>query len=275
MDLVSDYQGISIVSRPMDQVQDYPAATVPAAYVEVYWRARNPDDPATAWIQGPTVSPVASVEIPYNPSVDKNVEIAPMPYSAAGIPGYSSIDDCFADVGQTLIHQRETDAPVIGQMGDATTDAVTIGVSNYTSFARQRRVKIATAIDGSGHLVTPMITIFDSTPDAPPAFIDFSRGTGPQTIYVAVSHSSGDGTRWTPDSNILMLTFASSEGTASRAVEHLETLIRDGATVTYSVKEEEYEKNFIVVVNAAALQFAGVCAERLASAERNLKGVNQ
>jgi hypothetical protein len=213
MDLVSDSAGINIVSRPMDEVQDYPDASVPAAYVVIYWRARNPGDPATAWTQGPTVSPVATVEIPYNPAVDKNVEIAPMPFSASGTPRYSSIDDCFAEIGQTHLHQREMDAPLIGQVGDATTDFVTVGVSGYSNFARQRRVKIATALDGSGHLVTPTLTTFDSTPNSPPPYLDFERGTGPQTIYVAVAHSSGNGTVWTPDSNILTLAFASSDGT--------------------------------------------------------------
>lgn len=210
MDLVSSYEGICVVSRCWDAPGDYPVPNAQTAYVKVYWRVRNPGEAASAWNEGPTVAPNGSGAIPYNPASDRNVEIALMPYSASGNPAFASVEEAYS---AALLHQRETEAPVIGQHSDATTEDATVGVSGYSPFARQRRVKIATALDGSGHLVAPTVTVFDSTPNAPPPWIDFTRGSGPQTIYVAVAHSSGDGTHWTPDSNILTLTFASAEGT--------------------------------------------------------------
>lgn len=203
--------GANIVGRPQARLAWYPSATAPAAQVAVYWLELNKPVSAARLIG--TFAPGQEGSALYNPATDQDVWLFTISYSASGTPSHSSLADAFRETKVLLSHQRETDAPTIGQMGDATTESVTVGVSNYSGFARKRRVKIATALTGGGALSSPTITIFDSTPDAPPPFIDFARGTGPQTIYVAVAHSSGDGTRWTPESNILTLTFASAEGT--------------------------------------------------------------
>lgn len=205
MDLiVKDSGGHNVVAREQAMPEYLPAATVDAARVRLF--IRNADEPeqdereiAGHFGRGSQVS------IPFNPVRDRNLVIRAVPYSAFGTPGQS--------VSATLLHQRETEVPVIGQATDATTEDVQVGVSNYSPFARQRRVKIATALDGSGHLVDPTETIIDYGAQTPPDFITVTRGTGPQTVYVAVAHRGGPDSPWTPDSNIIPLTFASSEGT--------------------------------------------------------------
>jgi hypothetical protein len=203
--------GQNVVLRPAARAPWYEEATVDAAEVEMFKQHINPE--TGAFVGAPTplgrFPAVGPVIIEHNPQTDRDVIIYAMPYSAEGAAGYSDL----RHATQVYVpFQRETTAPEIGQMGDATTEDVTVGVSGYSTFARLRRVRIASALDGSGHLVSPAETVFDSTPDAPPPYVDITRGAGPQTIYVAVAHSSGAG-RWTPDSNVLTVTFASADGT--------------------------------------------------------------
>lgn len=201
--LLKPCTGASLILRPQDRPAYYPAATTEAAYVIVYWRVRRTDGTLDAWHEHDTVTPTAQTTIHHNPNEDQLIDVALMPYSASGVPGYATIEDAFA---ATAVLQRETNAPVIGQLGDATTDTATIGVTGFTNFAHKRRVRKATSLVG-GQLSNPTEEIFDSGTDTVPAYIDVLRQTGdPSTIYITVAHSSG--TVWTPDSNILALTFA-------------------------------------------------------------------
>ena len=100
----------------------YPDPSVPCAYVEIYWRARNADEPASPWTYADTIAPTGSIKIPYDPDLDRDVEIAPMPYSANGTPAFATIEHAFETIGETLAHQRETNAPTIGQNSPATAD---------------------------------------------------------------------------------------------------------------------------------------------------------
>jgi hypothetical protein len=234
MDLVSSYEGVNIVSRVWDLPNDYPSPNSPTAYVKLYWRVRAPGEPVTAWNEGPTVSPTAVGRIHFNPDADKNVEVAPMPYSALGTPGFSSIEDAF---NATLIVQRETDAPVIGQNSPSTADTVEIGITGFTRFARFRRATISANADMSAPLA---VLSFDSANYAAhelPRYLTLSRQIGvltteggseleteggstvtveddaatlPLTIYITVAHSGGSA--WTPESNVLEVTFAGADG---------------------------------------------------------------
>lgn len=213
MDLViEDSDGQNIVAREMGEPDWLPEATVDAHEVEVFVQEV---DTATGGLVSALrplgrFHPEALVSFQNTPASDRTLRVFVRTYAADGTPDSPTLRA--AGTQASVLFQRETAAPVIGQQGDATTDFVTVGVSGFSSFARLRRVKIATALDGAGHLVAPTETIFDSTPDAPPPYIDLTRGAGPQTIYVAVAHSSGGG-RWTPDSNVLTVTFAAAEGT--------------------------------------------------------------
>src|ERR1044071_2345488 len=195
MDLViADSGGENIVAREMGVPDWMPDATVEAHEVEVF---AQEVDRATGGLVGARRSlgryaPDAKLVIENKQTADRDVRVFAMPYSADGAAGFTSLTDA---TQLTVLVQRETAAPEIGQGGDATTESATVGVRGYTPFARARRVRIASALDGSGHLATPYLfeEVFDSTPDAPPREIDITRGAGPQTVYVAVAHSSGAG----------------------------------------------------------------------------------
>ncbi|MGI8654209.1 MAG: hypothetical protein ACR2LC_03205 [Pyrinomonadaceae bacterium] len=206
--LLKPCTGANLILRPQDRPAYYPAPTTEAAYVIVYWRVRRTDGTIDAWHEHDRVAPTAQTTIHHNPNEDQLIDVALMPYSASAVPGYATIEDAFA---ATAMLQRETGAPVIVQAGDATTDNAPVGVSGYTSFAIKRRVRKATALV-NGQLSNPIEMIFDSSPDTVPPYVDIYKMAGdPSTIYVAVAHSSG--TAWTPDSNIIMITFATASTT--------------------------------------------------------------
>lgn len=198
--------------------------------------ARNASEPAPAWKYAGTIAPGGAIEIPYNPDLDRDVEVAPMPYSASGQPAFSSIDHAFEFIGQTLPHQRETNAPVIGQNKAAQIDNVEIGITNFTRFARLRRVTISDQPDMSNVIKVLYFTSQDYIDRELPRYFTLLRSTSgditaedgtaltteagnhlqteagtsvlPATVYLTVAHSGG--TAWTPESNILPVTFAGS-----------------------------------------------------------------
>jgi hypothetical protein len=139
---------------------------------------------------------------------------------------------------------RETDACAIGQNAPATPGSVEIGITGFTIFARQRRVTVSTNADMSG---PNLVVLFDSDDYASrelPRYFTLSREAGlltteggsellaedgsqlsaedslaalPRTVYVTVAHSGG--AVWTPESNILEVTFAAGDGTGGSAGE--------------------------------------------------------
>jgi hypothetical protein len=249
MDLVSTYGGVNIVSRCWDQPNDYPDPAAPTAYVKLYWRVRAPGDPATAWQEGPTVSPVGSGTIHFNPDVDQYVEVAPMPYSARGTPGYSSIEDAF---NATLMLQREPDAPTIGLNSNATVDKAEIGITGFTRFARFRRLRVwaeagmvtllrEVLLDSGDYASRELPRYFvlsrtanvlrneDGTPllneDGTPLLAEDTSGALPATVYVTVAHSGGN--IWTPESNVLQITFASGDGSTVGSSGSFDPIPRD------------------------------------------------
>jgi hypothetical protein len=213
MDIISKAAGCNIVSRCFALPPVYPNPTTVVAYVEIYWRARNADDPASAWKLADVISPTGVIEVEYDPATDKNVEVAPMPYSASGTPSYASIDDAFASIGQTLTHQRETLAPTVTQASAATNDTITLVVTGYSPYAVRRKVRVA---DNSG--MTTNLTEEITTADANglPSAVVLNRtdgGTGTKTIYVRVSHSSSHAGAFGAESPAQGVTFANSGGT--------------------------------------------------------------
>lgn len=197
---IKDSGGVNIIVREQVLPRYYPAPTTDVAYIML---SKDEADaaPGSGQKYGP-FKPGQMVKIDFNPVQDRNPIVRGMSYSASGVPHCATWSDA---VAATVLFNRETAAPVIGQYGDATTDTMTIAVSGFTPYAHKRRVRRATSLSG-GALVSPTEEIFDSGMDTVPDFIDIMKHTGETTIYVAVAHSSG--TAWTPDSNILAIRFA-------------------------------------------------------------------
>jgi hypothetical protein len=173
--------------------------------------------------------------VPLNPDRDENVILHLISKSADGTPSVSNLEDA---VQVTLLFRRETGAPVIGVV-EATPERVRIGITGFTRFARLRRVRIY-----SDEALTTLVTtlLFESEDYAArelPRYLDLSRFLAstvttqgeaaitteggeelvteeegavlPATVWVTVAHSGGNG--WTPESNVLKVTFAGGGGT--------------------------------------------------------------
>ncbi len=162
--------GKNIVCRPMARRQWYPAASVNPAQVEVYWRYDN--EPAAAARLIGRYGVGQEVSFQHNPLEDRNLIFSTISIAPDGTRSVRELADA---VEAPLVFQRETEAPVIGQNGDATTDSVTIGVSGFKKFARMRRLRIADALTGGGALDSPTEQIFDTGDQPMPSYIDIAR----------------------------------------------------------------------------------------------------
>jgi hypothetical protein len=163
--------GANIVVRPQALPRWSPAATVDPVQVEVWWREIADDGRVGAWVKLDSFAPGAKGSMPYNPALDRNVEFSLISVSAAGVKSVMHPDD---GVRATMLMQRETDAPVIGQVGDATVDTVSIGIAGFTQYARKQRVKIAESLSG-GVMVSPTVIEFDGGVNPVPTLVDILR----------------------------------------------------------------------------------------------------
>lgn len=244
--------GPNVVGRPQARPAWYATASVDAREVEVF--AQRLDDAGAvsgAPLSVGRFSPAAEIVIPHTPDLDCRLRVYLMPYGPDGTPGYSSLRDC---PQFTVDFRRETDPPVIGQTGATATpwDTVQFGITDFTRFARLRRVTVSENADMSGTPLAVIVRAADSeiARDLPRFFILSRVGGGmnaeagnapasdplrvedgntpaadlltletgtilPATVYVTVAHSSGNG--WTQESNILQLTFAAGDGTGGSA----------------------------------------------------------
>jgi hypothetical protein len=232
MDVVGKKSGgPNIVGRPQARAPWYAEATVDAHEVEVFVREI---DPGTGAYVGPPQSrgsfAVGRVVLSYNPDTDRDLVVYAMPYSADGTAGFSEV----AHTTQaTVLFRRETQAPVIGQNAPAAVGEVEIGITGFTRFARYRRLTVSASADMTSPL---LVLVLDSQTYAErelPRYLTLQREAGlltteaggqltteagdrltaedesaalPRTVYVTVAHSSG--VSWTPESNVLEVTFA-------------------------------------------------------------------
>lgn len=242
MDLViDDSGGPNIVAREMGEPEWYQAATVDAHEVELFVQEL---DPVTRAFVGAPIfrgrfPAEGQVVIDRNPDSDRDAVVYVMPYAADGTAGYSDIRDAQQT---TILCRRETEAPEIGQNAPATTDAVEIGITGFTRFARHRRITVSENADMSDPLVTLVLDSDEYAARELPRYFVLTREAGaltteggglltteggellaaeddaaalPLTAYVTVSHSSG--VAWTPESNILEITFAAGDGSGGSA----------------------------------------------------------
>ncbi len=235
MDLVlKPSGGKNLVLRPQARPPYYAPATVDAHQVEVW---TQDIEPATGALIGVPIfrdrlHPEATIKLSNAQDSDRDVRVYLMPLGADGTPGYSALADC---PQLTILCRRETNAPVIGQNAPATVDTVEIGITGFTRFARQRRVTISANANMSAPLVVltfdlpaysdreiPRYFILERTPASAELEIAAEPTGGaltveggatalPATVYLTVAHSAG--VAWTPESNILLVTFAAAGGT--------------------------------------------------------------
>jgi hypothetical protein len=198
--------GRNIVLRPQAREPWQPDATVDPHEVEVFWQEVD----ATGQALGTPISlgrhaPDAKVTIPYNPTSDKNVRVFARALSASGVP---DVPELRLATQATVIFSRESDAPVVTLIGNATNTLVALQVTGFTRFATKRRVRRSPNADMSG--ATEVVT--DYTGMEMPIVVNLTRAADPSaaTEYVAIAHSSGGG--FGAESAPLAVTFADSGG---------------------------------------------------------------
>jgi hypothetical protein len=175
MDLILKHSGgQNIVLRPQARAAWYPTATVDAHEVEIFMQEI---DPVTGAFIGIARSlgrfpAEGTVAINHTPHSDRDVVLYAMPYAADNTPGFSEIRHA---TQETVPFRRETEAPTVGQVGDATTDVVTVGVSGFSEFVRRRRLRIAESLTGGGALDNPTEIIYEEAESPRAQFIDISR----------------------------------------------------------------------------------------------------
>lgn len=249
---LTDRRGdVAAVLRDSNVAPYYPPATVGAAWVKVWAREKGKGiDTALVLAEG---KPGSELSVLYNPDIDTTLLVTPVSYSSSGVPSVSDLEHA---EWQEFVIQRETEAPVIGQNSPATTEAVEIGITGHTRFARYRRVKVWADADMTDLLRTITLDSADYAARELPRYLTLSRsasgqlateagigieteegdalvveeegGALPLTVYVTVAHSSG--VAWTPESNVLEITFADGSGSGG-SVGDFDPTPRDFRTI--------------------------------------------
>jgi hypothetical protein len=179
--------GANLVVRPQVRPAWYPAARSRPVQVEVWWRYEG-EPPAAARLIG-TFAPGQAVSYPLNPLVDRNIILSTVSISAAGLRSVRDIADAHETM---LVFQRETEAPTVALVGNATHTLLTLAVDGFSTLAIKRRVRVADDVDMATGLVEAETEV--SPGNTLPRVIYLNRtDSNPhtRTVYVAVSHSSG------------------------------------------------------------------------------------
>jgi len=233
-----DCLSLNIVARDGEAPVWYPPPAAPAASVQVWWHYEEIETVKDAKFVG-MCAPGGQFAWPHNPEIDRNVRVYALALSADGTPTVSRLEDA---PQFTLLFNRVTEAPEIGQNTPATTDSVEIGITRFARFARKRRVTVSANADMSGPTTVFLFDSEDYVARELPRYLTLSREAGaltteekfdllteggstlttedslaalPRTIYLTVANSGGTG--WTPESNILEVTFAAGDGTGGSA----------------------------------------------------------
>jgi hypothetical protein len=187
MDLVLRSAGSqNIVLRPQGLPFYVPPSTVEAAYVMLYWRVLKVGEAPGVWQLWGKVNPGAGGTIPFNPVADQNVEVSMIPCNASGVAKYADPDK---GIRATVLVQRETTAPDVTQVGESMEDTIDIAVSNYSAFAKFRRVRIASDA-GMSTILAEVIT--GNGIDKPPRLYRINRTISlGASVNVAASANGG------------------------------------------------------------------------------------
>lgn len=244
--------GQNIVLRPQARPAWQPEATVDAHTVELY---KQEVDPATgSYLGGPILigrfAPEGKVAVRHNPDTDRDVILYALPYSASGAAGFPEVRQA---TQAYVLFRRETDASVIGLTSNVTVDTAEIGITGFTRFARFRRLRVwadsgmttmlrEVLLDSDSYGSHELPRYFTLMREAAALTVEPSGGaltteaggdlgaetegsSLPDAVYVTVAHSGGNS--WTPESNVLQVTFASGDGTTSGSTGSFDPKPRD------------------------------------------------
>lgn len=204
--------GANVVLRPQARPRYYAPATAAPQRVEVWWRYADESNSAARLVG--EFAPGARVRFPFTPDEDRNVVLLTRARSADGAPDVSSLDDA---VQATVLFARETAAPSVAQVGASTQTNITLAIDGFTRFARSRRLRVA----DNGLMTGATTVVSDGGGRELPRLVDIRRDatqTQAQTVYVRVSHSSGQNV-YGAESPAQAFSFADSAGAGGSSGE--------------------------------------------------------
>ena len=205
--LLRAIKGIHLVLRDQSQPAWRPEPTQEPATVEV-WMSYADEQVGTAQLLD-VVVPGQTIVRDYTADLDRPLRFTPI---SVGVSGARS--DSLLSLAESTIFtpQRETEAPTIGQVGDAGQFLLVVGIDGFSRAARYRKVEVADDVDMSVNL---RVTIKDGADQASrelPRFENITRESGDDALtqYVRVSHSSGGA--YGAASDVLEVAFADRHG---------------------------------------------------------------
>jgi hypothetical protein len=158
------------VIRPQVKPRWYPSATTHPAAVEVWWRVIEEDGSRPPFQKLGTFPVGHTIQIPYNPDLDKDVEVSTISVSAAGVKSVSHPDD---GVRATVPVRRDLTKPEIG-INQATAEVISVGITGFKRFARKRKLRVA----DNPAMADASVVVFDSdsyVDSELPRYVDISR----------------------------------------------------------------------------------------------------
>ncbi|HEY0098385.1 MAG TPA: hypothetical protein VGB76_05465 [Pyrinomonadaceae bacterium] len=179
--------GANIVLRPTALPTWYPEAEVDPVEVELFKQELDSDNKFVGAPESLGRFPsVGRISIRNNPVTDVLVRFYLIAYAGDDTPDVSSLADALQ---VTVPVKRETDAPTVTLIGAATNTLIELSVTGYTKFAAKRKLRASPNADMSGATET----ITDYSGHEMPSVVPLTRpaAAGVETIYVAISHSSG------------------------------------------------------------------------------------
>lgn len=152
----------------------YPTSGIDPTTVDLYWHYPDEDPRAARFIGRAAIG--ENIIVPYNPVVDADPIVLAVPVAPDGLRAVSDLRDA-----QRLIiaFKREVAAPTVTQIGNATPSVIQLGISDFTEFARKRRIRIA---DNAG-MSSPTVIVYDSSNQLMPRFVDIMRNPTLQALF--------------------------------------------------------------------------------------------
>lgn len=171
---------------------DYEETTIDPAYNDIYIKETTAAEPRKVG----TITPGGTLSVPYNPAESSDIEIFAIARSAQGS---SDSFDLASAVKTTVNPNRESNKPIVYQIGAVTNLSATIGVSNYSPTAQHRKTEVAydsgfstglktiitSAESMPGRILPDVMTLVRTIEATHDTDLDLTK-----TKYIRVSHSS-------------------------------------------------------------------------------------
>lgn len=210
---------LNLIGRPCDKPGWYPTPTAQTSFVEIWWFYVSRGFSSKQKLPTKFSPGQKNIDIGGFILIDQPITLFTVSYSPSGAPDASRIYDSYLKTNQTVnpLKIKSTDsACTLTKIGSTTETNIDIAVTNFSSaFATGRKVRSA---DNMAMTLGVIPQIVPANGTVLSGKINFNRasvgGQPARTIYVAVSHTSGDPTTgiYNLENSPLAVTFAANGG---------------------------------------------------------------